>query len=353
MDSLTRENYREYDAINASLLKDLASHPSKLQEPDEEKEFNDGMALGDMIDILCFEPERFNEEYYINTADRDPSKTAKMLADWIFEGYKDRLEIVNDDVVAYTDFDWDGEAPQLSLQTLLSNAEDSLGKSTNFEKYGGPQYLKSLIQAKNKHVVGEELANKAKKATQVLKNHSFTRKYFVEEATPDHVDLHFQVPIEWELKPYTGVEDTAKSLLDIVMVNHNQETIYPIDLKSTGSYHYRFPREIVRLKYYIQASYYYYAVQSVTGIDLPDYDIAPFQFVVSSEKDITNPRLFYMNKKDIIKAKEGGVLSYSDREVRGWVQLIKDLYWHRENDVWSYSREVYENNGVEQVEVFQ
>jgi len=337
---MNRENYREYDAINFSKLGQLDRNPSKV---DEEKDWHDGMAFGSLVDLMCFEPDKVEEEFYVNDADREPSSTAKDLADWILDSYN--LHINNKGEVKSVDGD--------SLGPMIHSAEDAVESSTSFHKYGGESYLKAQIESEDKNVVSPELYQNAKRAHRTLKSHQFTRKYF---RNPDrNVEIQFQVPILWDPSYYDDeLKWMAKSPLDIVIFDHEEKTVKPVDLKTTSSSVFMFERKMTKWRYYLQAAYYYdglnWRIQNHDEVD--DYEMLPFEFVVISSKNLQSPLVYQTTENDLSVGRDGGKLSYNDREVRGWIQLIKDLKWHERNDKWDYPREVYENDGKIELDIF-
>ncbi len=333
---INRENYREYDAINYSMLSQLDKNPSGVQ--DDDRPWSDGMAFGTLVDYMCFEPRKVQEEFYVSEADREPSKTAKSLADWILNEYD--LHV-----------DSEGNIGPNPLDNLLEEAEEAVGSSTSFERYGGVDYLKEQIESKDKKVVEPDLYNKARDATMTLKTHPFTRGYF----TSTNKEVQFQVPIVWDPSEYDDdIKWMAKSLLDIVLIDHEEQTVTPVDLKTTSRSIYKFPNEFLRWRYYLQASYYWHGLyQRVNNNDkISDYIMKPFEFVVISQKDVYHPLVYPTTENTLQKGKDGGHLERWNTDVRGWIQLIKDLKWHEREGKWNYSREIYENNGKVELSVF-
>jgi hypothetical protein len=337
MIDINRENYREYDAINYSMLSQLDKNPSGVQ--DEDREWTDGMAFGTLVDYMCFEPSKVQEEFYVSEADREPSKTAKKLADWMLNRYD--LHV-----------DSNGDVGPDPLDDLLEEAEEAVGSSTSFERYGGVDYLKEQIESQDKHIINPDLYNKARDATITLKTHPFTKHYFIST----NKEVQFQVPIVWDPSEWDDdIKWMAKSLLDIVLIDHEEGTVTPVDLKTTSRSVYKFPNAFLRWRYYLQASYYWHGLyQRVKSHDeISDYVVKPFEFVVISQKDVQHPLVYTTTENTLLKGRDGGHLERWNTDVRGWTQLIKDLKWHEKEGKWNYSREIYENNGQIELDVFQ
>ena len=187
-----------------------------------------------------------------------------------------------------------------------------------------------------------------------LKTHEFTRDYFKDNRS--HIEIQFQVPILWDPSFYDdSLDGKAKSLLDIVILDHKNETVLPVDLKTTGSSVFTFESKMTKWRYYIQGAYYYDAINwRVDNHDeISDYQVLPFEFVVISRQNLNNPLVYTMTEQDLDAGRNGGELSYNGREVRGWIELMKDLKWHQENNKWNYSREIYENDGKIELDMFK
>ena len=347
---MNRENYRSYDAINYSLLSQVDKNPSKVNS--DEDVWSKGIKFGTLVDYMCFEPDKVDEEFYVSNADREPSKTAKKLADWILENYDPWITDTNDIFGKATFYNPEKETIH-ALNDLLELAEEAVGSSTSFEKYGGVDYLKEKILSQNKHVISQELYDKAKYATMTLNTHEFTRNYFVN--FDKNVEIQNQVPLLWYPSYYDDeLESPAKSLLDIVIINHEEKTVIPVDLKTTSSFAGGFETQMIKWRYYLQASYYWHAVKYVINNHdkISHYAVKPFKFIVLSSKDVNHPYVYTTSANTIICGKNGGIIDRYDSEVRGWIQLIKDLKWHEKYDKWDYSREIYESNGNQELDIF-
>lgn len=352
MEDLTRENYREYDAVNFSTLSQLDKNPSKVNS--DEDIWNDGIQFGSLVDYFCFEPEKVDEEFYVSNASRDPSSTAKQLADWILNEPSIYCNINTHGEIQLS-HDVEYGRSTLLLSDALDKAKEAVGKSTSFKKYGGVSYLREQIASKEKRVISQEEYDQAKHASRVLKTHEFTRDYFINNSS--HIEIKNQVPILWEPSFWDGdiKNGPAKSLLDIVIIDHEEKTVLPVDLKTMSSHPLSFESSALKWKYYIQLSFYWCAVyQTVVNHDkIKEYNVRPFEFIVLGKSDINNPYVYTTTYDIIHKGIEGGIIKRWDSEVRGWVQLMKDLRWHQENDQWDYSREVYENNGRIELDIFE
>lgn len=181
-----------------------------------------------------------------------------------------------------------------------------------------------------------------------LLNNVYTSPYFKN----DKEELLFQVGILFE---YRGFE--CKALLDGVRINHETKQIRPFDLKSTGQSVYSFGNSFLNYGYFRQAAFYYHAIQTegspVKKYLDEGYTLLPFQFiVVETRRNTTAPALIYeVSEEDLAAGFSGGIVN--GRSLKGIDQLLDDYTWHLENDLWEFPRDVYEQQGVYNLHVFQ
>lgn len=348
---INRENYRAYNAINYSQLARLDKNPSSVVE--DREVWNDGMAFGDLVDLMLFDASKIEEQYYVSKADRKPSGTAKLLADWILENYD--IRHVDKNMSGETVLMCHDEWIEVLLSKALDLAKDEVGKSTSFKKYGGLSYLKEQVHSRDKTVVTKELYDKATKAKITLSTHDFTSGYFRNSSR--HVDLKFQYPILWDASEWDDeIKWPSKSLLDILIVNHDKKVLVPVDLKTTSRSARFFESSIIKWRYYLQASYYFHAAEYLTldeDSEYYGYDVWPFRFIVLDQSNLDTPYVYNCSKEMMAKGRDGGVIKRYDNEVRGWIQLIKDLKWHERNNKWEYPRDIYMSNGVKELNIFE
>ena len=68
------------------------------------------------------------------------------------------------------------------------------------------------------------------------------------------------------------------------------------------------------------------------------------KFIVCDSTNYMNPLIYELNYSDIEDAYFG--FEHKGKHYKGVMQLIEDLIWAQDNDVWNISRENSINNGV-------
>jgi hypothetical protein len=305
--------------------------------------------------LLLTNKQRFDDEVYVMTADKPSVET--MLT------YCNILAETGDSLKAY----------EASGYKISPNAV-----ATKFDKEGRA-YFDALLAGQGKMIVDAEMLFTANQIVENLTNNPFTKRYFIEE---DGVDLLFQVPIVWDIQfvsLITGENSVApaKSMLDVIRIDHHNKKIQPVDLKTGGE---GFMKSFWRYNRYLQASMYTDAVMTAQwdrGTDTRDYEIETMRFVYADSNLFYNPVVYKMSEKDIHAGREGidylepfmgADIKYTDEKVKGidllaftplgqtkrkgYIQLTAELDWHTKNDIWSYDYETYKKNGEIEVSAF-
>jgi len=307
---ITRETYREYDAINYSTLSALSKSPLDVHK---EKDFSDGLRNGDMLDILCFDGEdAFAEKYYVSDLDESdmPSDTIKEIID---------------------------RSGDLSDESFLDIAKQinygqSWKEDTIIRKVleGGIRYIDQLKSAGDRKIISFELYADMKKASSMLVESPLTKRFFE--------DAEFQKPMTADLHVSDDHPEVEfKSLLDIYKEEDSKVIVG--DLKYTSSPLRMFEYEYLRWRYDLQAAIYSNVAAKSTPREVIFYNI-----VYSSFDNEVYP--FKISKNTIARGEHGG-FKPNGRFYKGYRELAKEYIWHKQNDKWDLPYEFYVNDGIE------
>ena len=346
---MTEPEYRALPNISYSKLSALDRSPYSLVNNVFEE--TEPLIYGSAVDVLLFDGEEvFDKQFAVMTADKPT-----YFLDKLFKGVLEEIEIVKDPILD---------------EEMSSNLEDysdiilRVAKAVDYGQTWKPETVvrkvveacqeafEFNIKAKGKRLLSPEQYEYAVNSVNTLKSHQFTKHLFEEK---EGVDRYFQFPIEWEVV-VDKVTISMKSLLDILIVDHNKKTIEPKDLKTTGKHVLSFPQSFIEWRYYLQAASYSESVRYLINTKYPelkDYKILPFEFVVISSKDPMRPLMFIASNTDMEAGTHGGVVTTYGREVKGYIQLLKDMMWHTKNELYDYPREVYESKGMLTLNAFE
>ena len=311
--NMTIEEYRALDAVHYSQLSALSYSPNSVNEPREE---SDSLSLGSVVDCMVTTPTELRDKFKVLTTSEP---TGQML-----EFCKAKLNGKNDEesyIIAGFKRD--------KLETVISRY-DSEGKA----------YVEERLDLKERNIKGisYEMYEQALSMKEKVLNHEFTKKYF----DTDKYEIYYQVPIIDEVN-----RTSVKILLDILLVDKVTKKLIPIDLKTTSSSVFTFKGEFLKWHYYLQAALYWLVVQhKVNDDESQTYDskVEDFKFIVVNSNPFEPPIIYNVTATDL----QIGILGTenSKRSIKGVLQLIEDLKWHKEKNLWAYPREIYENEGV-------
>jgi hypothetical protein len=267
-----------------------------------------------------------------------------ILADYIFDEAESCL---NDKGEVTCDFD-------TMFQTAFNKIQAEgkyKGKDANkvLEDFyeNGKSYYDKMIENIGKTVVEASLVDKAKGVGDRLMTDSFTKHIFKVHDDVEHL-THFA--IEWKYPLPMGKSYPCKSEIDILMIDHDNRIIRPVDLKTTYD-NESFDFMYIKNAYYLQNAFYVKAVEEwAKQSGLEGYEVKPMTFVVGdTSASNRRPLIFSTSNLDVEKGMFG--FSVKGNYYKGIDELITDIVWAEEQDIWNCSRDAYGKNGVMQLNI--
>lgn len=348
---MTEREYRKEKRLSYSGIKAFADNRMKYYKNYEagyvyEDEDSDAMTLGSVVDCLELEPEDFSNRFVVATV-KKPGGQMGDFTDRLFKRTKECLSV--DGIVtrsmnslmreAYEDvaFDRNGERIAFKRKTFEQVVEEfANGEGVEFHNQQRSTLEKTLIDPGD-----EEQANKV---LTLARNHRNT-KALLNLKTGDKYQVINQLKMMFGMY---GMK--TKSMIDKVIINHERKIIQPFDLKTTYAPE-QFMYNYLRYRYYIQASVYNEGLKWWALEDMEEYEIKPMKFIVLDSNAVLDPIIHSCTVDNLIQAKEG----FTDRGkmYKGVEDLCGDILWHRENDIWTASRENYTANGICAIKIFE
>lgn len=337
---VSKEVFKETKGVSYSRLSKLGQSPQAYQAGLVDDPESSAISLGSAVDVLLTQPDKFDEEIYVMTADKPSSDLMQKFVDtyvdtqdkekaWLASGFKIGVDAV------YKKFEKEGKA-----------------------------YYDAIIAAKGRQIIDAADMFKANQIVTTLKSNPFTKKYFVPE---DGVELVFQPMILWDLMYYslvTGKSTSvpAKSVLDVIRIDHKEKKIQPIELKTGAE---SFMKSFWRYGRYLQGAMYNTAAHKSVEED-SEYEIENIRFIYADTNMWYPPRIYRMNDNDIGVGTHGKLQrtfnNYNetpsfghlknDYKVKGYSQLAAELEWHQKMDKWEYSYDLYQSNGEVDIDAF-
>ena len=338
----TEANYRAVMLDSSSSLKEFSMDRKKYYRKyvlGERVEDKDTIAatIGRIVETLLLEPHEFDKRFYMSSCAGAP--TGLML------------EFVT------------------ALNKHTEQATDDNGNITRtFEDIARDAYADSGFKIKFDAVIGKFVGSdaeiyynemrkvKAEGLTVVTTEDVANAEKIVEElrtnqVTAEVVNLvnsaRYTVFNQLQVEGYTVDTQLFKSMMDKVIVDHEQRTIQVYDLKCTWSVENFYEEYYLYRRAYIQAFLYWKAAEQLTFTNNDEwrgYDVLPPRFIVCDSTNYYNPLIYTLTTQDLIDSYEG--FEHKGRKYPGVQDLIKDLKWALENNTWNISRQNAVNNGV-------
>ena len=317
------KEYRKKEAINYSSLSALAISPQAYIARDDIGDIP-AFRKGSAVDCLLTTPNDFHIEFYVMAIKKAPPPQMVKYVEKLFELGDEVQAGVDPHEAAYI------ESGYKSKPEFIREKYENEGKA----------YYDALKDARGKTILTYLEYEQIQRAVNSVKEGDFTKQYFGRSKAG--IDILYQYPIYWETEGHA-----CKSLLDILVIDHKNKEIFPIDLKTTGKSVLNFGTAFIRWKYYLQAAFYTAATifWKNNDTDLVDYSVKNFKFLVVETVGVNPPMLFKCSDRDLEVGENGGKDQFGN-QIKGYKNLISDLDYHDRTGNWDFPREVYENNGI-------
>ena len=336
----TEAQYRAIYLDSSSSLKEFSTdrrkyHKKYILNEVVEDEDSKAATMGRMVETLLMEPHLFDERFHLSTCMSTPTG---LMLEFVEALYRHTVAATADDGTITRSFeDMCNDAYADSGFKIKLDAV--LGK---FIGSDAEVYYKEIREVRAKHltvVTTQEIAN-AEKVVVELKTNS---------TTADVVNLvsdsRYSVYNQLQVEGYEIFDHKFKSMMDKVVVDHEEKTVQVYDLKCTWSVENFYNEYYLYRRAYIQGFLYHKAAESwASEMGYGDYEILLPRFIVCDSTNYANPLVYAMTQDSMNNALDG--FEYKGREYPGVAQLIGDLKWALDKDVWNISRENHINNGI-------
>lgn len=272
------------------------------------------LTIGSAIDTLVTEPEQFKALFYNMNSDIDTSSKTAAFINHIVE------VIEHDEPIQ--DVTFEQAISKVNIKTLAnevsfySNLKEETIIKKLYEDINIETYYEDRKKAEGRKMLTLEQQEIVNNSIAALHNNPLSQKLLFEQP-PEGVERFFQVKFLVELE---GI--TFKVMFDMLLVDHNNKTIYIYDLKSTSKKVWEFPQSFVQFNYQIQDRLYYRALEKILEDNgFSDYRISNMKNIVVST---TYPDVLLFEFED---TSIEGDLSYKKGELimRDPINVAKEL----------------------------
>lgn len=290
-----------------------------------EDETSQSMTKGTMIHEYLLQPEEFQKDYVV----WDKSRPSSINEEKFCQALADSLEI----------------EPNKSLLSAYKAAYSTSGKSddkilSEATKKASTlkEYIEFLKSGDQREMITPYSVTQLMKIKENISNHKAACKLLL---PADNKNVFHEFHINWEyiFSKYNDVEFTCpcKSLLDSVSFDYDNKKVILMDLKTTSHLH-NFADAVNTYDYTRQLYFYTKALKWYITNELhEDGNTWRFEwYIIAIDSFTSDIRVFTFSYKQ--------VYGENVEKVRN---AIRDIVWHKDNDLWEHSRAYYEGNGIE------
>jgi len=273
--NITEEEYRNDGCLHYSMLSDYAKRGFDCIDKLTEKKESPSLLFGSAVDTLLTEGrQQYNSKYFI--ADL-PSLTDSLypIANQLFELYHseyDSLDKISDEDIARI-----GKENSFYANDKYKNYRIKLIKE------GCSEYYKMKFLAGEKQIISSEFNDSVEKTVHTLLTAPNTKWYFQQDTPFEDIERLYQLKFK---AVFFGVPYSC--MADLIIVNHEEKTIQPVDLKTSGHKEYDFYKSFIDWNYHIQARLYYKIIEDNVRKDefFKEYKIMPYKFIVINKESL-------------------------------------------------------------------
>lgn len=204
---------------------------------------------------------------------------------------------LSDALMEITQALFDNFGDSFSFADIPDEAIAQIGKDHNYyagDKYANyrvkqirencGEYYNILASSQGKIVITQQEYDEAVACHDALRNSQYTKFYF---GTPDNetIERYYQLKFK-HTDPTSAV--AYRCMSDLLLVNHEDKTILPIDLKTSSKPEWEFYKSFVQWRYDIQAKLYWRIIKANMDKDIyyQQFKLLDYRFIVVNKKTL-------------------------------------------------------------------
>lgn len=269
--------YREDRALSYSTLARFDREGfSKLDKLFDKIE-SPSLTFGSAVDAIITGGEEEFEKNFIVAEFPPMSDSLQAIAKTLFNTYGQTyrsISEISDDILAEV-----GASLDFYANDKYKNYRVKLIKE------GCQEYYNIMYAAQGKTIINSETMAKVNAVVDVLKNSEGTRRYFAADSPfDDTIERFYQLKFK---ATFNNVD--YRCMADLIVVDHYNKQIHPVDLKTTGHPEWEFASSFVKWNYQIQARLYWRIIRE--NLDqhpiFKDYKLMNYMFIVVNKDTLT------------------------------------------------------------------
>ena len=269
---------------------------------------NASMEFGSLLDAMLTQPEEVNNMYVV--MDTVPPPAEKGVLDALLLVTNQKFDEVSEQTLLMV-------MDNVGYQSKWKN-DTRIAKVTSYANYYD-------IKQSGKKIVSQQDWTDAVEMTYIIHNDPYLKDIFG-YGVKNGMEYLYQMKIFFNVLVNIDGDEyeiNMKAMPDLVVVNHNDKTIQPVDLKTSSLPAYNFPESFIKFRYDYQASIYTCAIDNLRNADTAykDYKILPYLFVDISREDKV-PLVFNYDPLD--ESQLNG-LAYGEYQYKHWTDSLAEI----------------------------
>lgn len=311
---VTEEEYRKSSALSYSTI--ARFHREGFDGLDKifDKIESPSLIFGSMVDALITGgQDEFDNTFIVAEFPNIPDSQINVIRNLFnsySENYNSLLKIPDNFIIVATevlDFQRNWK-PETRVKVIKEN---------------GVEYYNLLHISIGKTLVNTKDYQDAQACVKALKENDFTSEFFVENNPFDKtIEKFYQLKFQGI---YKDIE--LRCMADLIMVDHENKVVTPIDLKTSFKKEWNFPSSFIQWGYWIQAQLYWYIIRQNMDNDplYKDYKLANYQFIVISNNSRIPLIWVYPDTKTETDCYYG---KNNEIECKNWRNIVEDLSYY-------------------------
>jgi hypothetical protein len=331
--------YRAISTDSSSSLKDFDKDRKKyyrrhvLGEKIEDEE-SKALTMGRVVETKLLEPELFDDRFFPSMCETTPTEGMLKFVEAL---YKYTKEATNEEGEVIRDF------KEISMDAYKDSGY-KIAYEAVMKKFMGSDaesYYQEIreVRSKGLTVISLRDAGNAERIVEQLQNDQFIGK-IVNLANSFNYDVYNQL----QITDVTIAGLKMKGMIDKLIVDHKKKTIHIYDLKCTWAVENFYREYYLYRRGDIQAGVYYMlTLHHFNHLVKEGYTVNPPSFIVCDSGAYYAPLIYDLGNDDIVEAMNG--FEYKGTKYKGILEIIEDVKWAKDMDIWNMSRDNYISNG--------
>lgn len=273
--NVPEEVYRADSALSYSILARYEREGFNNLDKLFDKVSTPSLTFGSAIDsIITGGEEEFNAKFIVADFPVIPDSIISIIKS-LFEQFSDvytSLESIPDTDIINT--------------AATFNYQNNWKPETRVKviKEKGISYYKLLYISQGKTIINTDTYNDILRTVAALKDSESTRWYFAKDNPFDNIERLYQLKFK-----YTFNNVDYRGMLDLVLVDHNNKRIIPVDLKTSSKPEWDFYKSFIEWSYSIQSRLYWRLLRANMDEDdyFKDFKLINYRFIVVNRKTLT------------------------------------------------------------------